>query len=220
MRRFNYLCSYILVLTIALFIITFGQNLAARTTSTYIFHFNENRVLNHVVTDLTGTEMADALVGAMNSWNPEEFQIYEDTGYAVEGIFDEAESQNMLNVKFALDISLVLCILSLIISAAIIVYFMKNNFKLALRKRMKTAAILTPVLLVAEGFIFLTEIGNGILKKVVGFEQFAEDSVLKTLLGGDFISMYGVFTLLYCVIALLAVAYLIFFITRPPRIFY
>lgn len=220
MRKFNYFCSYLLVLTLALFIVTFGQNVAARTTSTYLFHFNENRVVNNVVTDLTNTEMSNAIVDCMNSWNPEEFQIYEDTGYVVEGILDEMDSTNMLNVKFALDISLLICILCLILSVAIVVYFMKNEFKVALRKRMKTVAIVTPVLLIAEAFVFFSEKGNELLKNLVGFEDFTEDSVLKILLGGDFISMYGVFTLMYCAIAFLAVAYVIFFITRPPRIFY
>ncbi|MBQ9960342.1 MAG: hypothetical protein IJP00_00375 [Firmicutes bacterium] len=220
MRKFNYFCSFIIVLTVSLFIITFGQNIAARTSGTYLFHFNENRVVNHVITNFTNTEMSNAIADCMNSWRPDEFQIYEDTGYDMEGIFDEIDSQNMLNIKFALDISLIVCILSFIISVAIIVYFLKNNFKLVLRKRLKVISILTTVLIAGEGFIFFVGKGNDILKMLLDFQPLAEDSNLKILLGGEFIPMFGIFTLLYCLVAFLAVAYFIHFVTRPPRIFY
>lgn len=220
MRKFNYFCSFLIVLTITLFIVTFGPNAAARTSGTYLFHFNENRVVNYVITDFTNTEMSNALAKCMNSFNPDEFQIYEDTGYDMEGIFDEIESKNMLNAKFALDISLIVCILSLIISVAIIVYFLKNNFKLVLRKRLKVVSAITAVLIAAEGFIMFTEKGNMLLKSVLDFQPLEKESNLRMLLGGEFVPMFGVFSLLYGLVIFAAVVYIIRFLTRPPRIFY
>ena len=45
----------------------------------------------------------------------------------MQGIFSERDSDNMLAVKKAADISLIVCIVSLIITVAIYVYFLKND---------------------------------------------------------------------------------------------
>ena len=70
--------------------------------------------------------MADEIAGFMNSWRPDEFQVYENTGYDMQGIFSAKDSDNMLKAKTAMDISLIICLVSLIITAVYICLFFKK----------------------------------------------------------------------------------------------
>ena len=73
------------------------------------FYFNDSGAVDRIYTGLSNSEMADGIADFMNSWRPQEFQIYEDTGYDLPGIFTEEESDSMMLVKKWLDISLALC---------------------------------------------------------------------------------------------------------------
>lgn len=220
MRKFNIFCSLIIVFTMTLAIITLGQNIAVRTTGAYTFYFNDTRVVDIVFNEYTNSEVSDQISGFMNSWRPDKFQIYEDTGYDLEGIFDGKDSHNMLAFKKAADISLVLCIVSLIITVAIYVHFLKNDFKMVLRKRIKVTGGLVALLLAAEVFLLKTKTGIGFLMSVGGLEKLAETSALKTLLGGEFLSMAGNFLLGYTLIAYFVTLYVTLVLTKPPRIFF
>lgn len=220
MRKFNYVCSFLLVITLSLFIITLGHNIVARTSGTYLYYFNDTRVVESLYTEYTNSEMADEIAGFMNSWRPEEFQIYENTGYDMQGIFGSKDSYNMLKVKTALDISLVICIVSMLITAAIYVYFLKNDFKLALRKRLKAVWIVTAALLAAESFMLMSSSGVKKISSFLGLEALSDNSPLATVLGGDFISMSGYFVIAYTAVAAIAISYLTYVLTKPPRIFY
>lgn len=156
----------------------------------------------------------------MNSWRPEEFQVYDDTGYDMQGIFSERDSDNMLAVKKAADISLIVCIVSLIITVAIYVYFLKNDFKLVLRRRLWVVTGFTAVLLIGETILTKTSAGVSFLMNVIGLETLLDNSALRVLLGGDFISMAGTFLVLYTLAAFFAVFYVTRVLTKPPRIFF
>jgi hypothetical protein len=73
----------------AISIIALGQNITLRTTATYTYYFNDTYVVSYVSSEYVNSEMSDKIAGFFNSWNQKEFQIYEDTGYDIEGIFDE-----------------------------------------------------------------------------------------------------------------------------------
>lgn len=79
MRKFNYVCSFLLVITLSVFIITLGQNITARTSGTYLYYFNDTRVVEGLYTEYTSSQMADEIAGFMNSWRPDEFQVYENS---------------------------------------------------------------------------------------------------------------------------------------------
>ena len=115
MKKFNIFCSLLVIFTMAISIIALGQNITLRTTSTYTYYFNDTYVVSDVSSEYVNSEMSDMVAGFFNSWNPEEFQIYEDTGYDIEGIFDEKDSHNMLAIKRALDISFVLHYLAFLV---------------------------------------------------------------------------------------------------------
>ena len=126
MRKFNFFCSLILVLSTTIMIVTLGQNLVLRTTAGYTFYFNDTRVVSKISGNYTNSEMSQEIVSFMNSWRPDEFQVYEDTGYDLEGIFDDKDSDNMLAVKKTADISFVLFLVSAVITVAIYVYFLMS----------------------------------------------------------------------------------------------
>ena len=220
MKKFNYVCSFLVVITLSIFIITLGQNIAARTSGTYLYYFNDTRVVESLYTSHTNSQMADDIAGFINSWRPEEFQVYDNTGYDLQGIFSAGDSDNMLAAKRALDFSLIVCIVCLIITAAIYVYFLKNDFKLALRKRIKLCWLLTAAMLIVEGFLLLSEQGRQWLASFAGLEALSENSALKVILGGDFIGMMAFFVIAYTLVAVLAISYLTFVLTKPPRLFY
>ncbi len=220
MRKFNYVCSFLLVITLSVFIITAGQNISARTSGTYLYYFNDTRAVNNLGTEYTSSQMADEIAGFMNSWRPDEFQVYENTGYDMQGIFSARDSGNMLRVKTALDISLVICLVSLIITVSIYVYFLKNDFKLVLRKRLKASWAVTAAMLIIEGFLLMSEKGVGWLASFIGLESLSDNSLLSAILGGDFVNMAGFFVMAYTFAVAAALSYLTYVLTKPPRIFY
>ena len=220
MRKFNMFCSFALVLFMTLLIITVGQNAVLRTSAGYTFYFNDTRVVDSLGVNYSNSEMSQEITSFMNSWRPEDFQVYDDTGYDMQGIFSERDSDNMLAVKKAADISLIVCIVSLIITVAIYVYFLKNDFKLVLRRRLWVVTGFTAVLLIGETILTKTSAGVSFLMNVIGLETLLDNSALRVLLGGDFISMAGTFLVLYTLAAFFAVFYVTRVLTKPPRIFF
>ena len=220
MKKFNFFCSLVVVLTMTICIVAFAQNLTLRTSATYTFYFNDTYVVSYVSGEYVNSEMSDMISGFFNSWNPDEFQIYEDTGYDIEGIFDEKDSHNMLSIKRALDISLILGVVSLIITVAIYRYFLKNNYKPVLRNRYKVSAVLATIILIIEMILLNTNKGIAFICSWLDLVKLEDDSNLMTLLGGDFISLADNFLLGFTVIIFIAVTYLVHILTKPPKIFF
>ncbi len=220
MRKFNFFCSLVLVLTTTIMIITAGQNLVMRTSAGYTYYFNDTGVVSKISDKYTNSQMSKEITAFMNSWRPDEFQVYEDTGYDLEGIFGKHDSDNMLAVKKMADISIVLFAVSTIITAAIYIYFIRNDFKLVLRKRVAATGILTLIICIVEVILLKTDWGITFLMNVAGIETLPSYSALKSLLGGDFAAMAGIFLLLYTAVILIGVIYLTMTLTKKPRIFY
>lgn len=219
-RKFNFFCSLALVLFMTLLIITLGQNIALRTSAGYTFYFNDTRVVDSLMVNYSNSEMSKEITSFMNSWRPDEFQVYDDTGYDLQDIFSDRDSDNMMAVKKAADISLIVCLISLVITASIYIYFLRNNFKLVLRKRMWVTSALSAVIVIAELILTKTSAGTAWLMNITGLEPLSENSALRILLGGDFISMAGTFLAAYTIIAGAALFYLTRVLTKPPRIFF
>lgn len=220
MRKFNFFCSLVLILSTTLMIITAGQNLVMRTSAGYTYYFNDTGVVAKISDKYTNSQMSKEITSFMNSWRPDEFQIYEDTGYDIEGIFGKHDSDNMLAVKKMADISLVLFAVSTIITAAIYIYFIRNDFKLVLRKRIAVTGILTVILCGTEIILLRTHAGISFLMNVAGIETLPSYSPLKSLLGGEFLGMAGIFLLIYTAVVLIGIVYLTLTLTKKPRIFY
>ena len=219
-KKFNIFCSLLVIFTMAISIIALGQNITLRTTATYTYYFNDTYVVSDVSSEYVNSEMSDMVAGFFNSWNPEEFQIYEDTGYDIEGIFDEKDSHNMLAIKRALDISFVLGLISTIITIAIYRYFLKNDYKPVLRNRYKVSAVIVIVTLIAEMVLINTKKGMAIISETLGFVKLEHDSNLLTLLGGDFIGLADNFLFGLTVLLFAGVTYVVHVLTKSPKIFF
>jgi len=219
-KKFNFFCSLIVILTMTVCIIGIAQNITLRTTATYTFHFNDTYVVSDVSSEYANAEMSNMLANFFNSWNPKEFQIYEDTGYDIEGIFDAKDGYNMMTIKRALDISLIAVIVSLVITVSIYYYFLKHDYKPVLRNRFKVSAGLSVIILVGEMILLNTEKGLGFMSKTLGLKILEDDSNLLTLLGGDFIDIASGFLFGFTVLVFLFAGYITHVLTKPPRIFF
>lgn len=214
------LCSVLVIFTAAIFVVTLAQNIVFRTADIYLFYFNDSRAVDQIYTTLDNSEMADEIASFMNSWNPEEFQVYEDTGYDLQGIFTEDESKNMLIVKKWLDCSAAIMIVSLILTAAIYTYFLKNDYKKALRDRYKISIGLIPAAIVVTAALTITNGGRQWIFEKMQLVELPEDSSLIHLIGADYLSMATVFYIAIGMVIFAVATWLVFRLTRPPRIFY
>lgn len=220
MKKFNMLCSVLVIFTAAIFVVTLAQNIVFRTADIYLFYFNDSRAVDQIYTTLDNSEMADEIAAFMNSWNPEEFQVYEDTGYDLQGIFTEDESKNMLIVKKWLDCSVAIMVVSLILTAAIYTYFLKNDYKKALRDRYKISIGLIPAAIVVTAALTITNGGRQWIFEKMQLVELPEDSSLIHLIGADYLSMATVFYIAIGMVIFAVATWLVFRLTRPPRIFY
>ena len=214
------LCSVLVIFTAAIFVVTLAQNIVFRTADIYLFYFNDSRAVDQIYTTLDNSEMADEIAAFMNSWKPEEFQVYEDTGYDLQGIFTEDESKNMLIVKKWLDCSAVIMVVSLILTAAIYTYFLKNDYKKALRDRYKISIGLIPAEIVATAALMVTNGGRQWIFEKMQLVELPEDSSLIHLVGADYLSMATMFYIVIGMVIFAVATWLVFRLTRPPRIFY
>ena len=220
MRIFNRFCSIILIFTIAISIITLGQNLVFRSELVYNFYFNDTRAVDKIYTSLGSSEMAGEIAGFMNSWNPETFDVQEYTGYDYESVFTEEEGENMMAVKKALDISALVCFVCIVITVSIYVHFIKDGKKKALSDMFKIGIVLTTLLAAGEMLMIATNQGRDYIVKYIGLTPMGADSQLLKLLGVEFLSMASVFLIMITVIITAAAIYFSHLVTRPPRLFY
>lgn len=220
MKKFNMACSVVAVITIALFLVTLSQNMTVRTTEVYSFYFNDSQAVSRLYTELSSTEIADGIADFMNSWRPEEFQIYEDTGYDLQGIFDEDEGYNMMCVKRCLDISTALGLAALLLTAAIYWHLIRCDEKKKLRNSFRVALAISTGVSIAEFAVLRSEGGRAWLAGTLKLVELEENSALMTILGPDFISMAAVFFAILAVIVLAIFTYINYRLTRPDRIFY
>lgn len=220
MKKFNMACSVVAVITIALFLVTLSQNMTVRTTEVYSFYFNDSQAVSRLYTELSSTEIADGIADFMNSWKPEEFQIYEDTGYDLQGIFDEDEGYNMMCVKRCVDISTALGLAALLLTLAIYWHLIRCDEKKKLRNSFRVALVISTGVSIAEFALLRSESGRAWLAEMLKLTELDENSALMTILGPDFISMAAVFFAILAVIVLAIFTYINYRLTRPDRIFY
>ena len=199
MKKSKVLLSVLAVITVSVFLVTLSQNLVIRTSEAYGFYFNDTSAVAKLYVNFTNSEFADEIAAFMNSWKPEEFQIYEDTGYDMQGIFDDDESYNMMCVKKWVDISLILCIVSGILTAAIYWYMIKEDEKKLLRRGFCFAASLGGAISIAEAAALLSNRGRHLVSEAMNMIQLPEDSKLLIVLGPEFMSTAVIFLLIVSV---------------------
>lgn len=219
-KIFNRICSVIVIFTAATFILSFSQNLIFRSAEVYGFYFNDSRAVDRIYTSLTSSEMADEIAGFMGSWRPEKFEVLEDTGYDMESVFTEEESVNMMAAKKILDISSVIFVISMIVTVAIYVYFLRNGKKKVLADMFKVSIGLVIAGIMAEIGLMATNGGRSRVMETMDMIELGEDSQLTVLLGADFLNMATIFLVICTLIVLAVCTYVNRILTKPPRIFY
>lgn len=220
MKIFNRVCSVILIFTISAFIISVSQNLIFRTAGVYGFYFNDSRAVDSIYTTLSNSEMADEIASFMRSWMPEKFEVLEDTGYDMESVFTEEDSDIMMTVKKALDISGIICIVSLIVSAAIYTHLLQQEKKKSLANSYKVSFVLTLAMAAGETVIMVTNSGRAKAAELLNLVNLPEESQLMEILSADFIQMSAFFVAGFTMIVLAFVTYVTIVVTKPPRMFY
>ena len=220
MKIFNRICSVIVIFTAAAFILSFSQNLIFRSAEVYGFFFNDSRAVDRIYTSLTSREMADEIAGFMGSWKPEKFEVLEYTGYDMESVFTEEEGVNMMAAKRMLDISGVTLVISLIVTVAIYVYFLKKEKKKVLSDMFKVSIGLVIAGIIAEIWLMATNEGRSRMMDFMNMATLGEDSQLTVLLGADFLNMAAIFLVVCTLIVLAVCTYVNRILTKPPRLFY
>ena len=202
MKIFNRICSIIVIFTAALFILSFSQNLLFRSADVYNFYFNDSRAVDRVYTNLTSREMAEEIAGFMNSWRPEKFEVLEDTGYDMESVFTEEESVNMMAAKRLMDISCVVCIVSMIATVAIYVHFLRDGKKKVLSDMFKVSIFLVLGGIIAEIWLMATNEGRSRVMELTGMIDLGEEAQIAILLGSDFLNMAAIFLVVLTIVVL------------------
>ena len=220
MKIFNRICSIIVIFTAALFILSFSQNLLFRSADVYNFYFNDSRAVDRVYTNLTSREMAEEIAGFMNSWRPEKFEVLEDTGYDMESVFTEEESVNMMAAKRLMDISCVVCIVSMIATVAIYVHLLRDGKKKVLSDMFKVSIFLVLGGIIAEIWLMATNEGRSRVMELTGLIDLGEEAQIAILLGSDFLNMAAIFLVVLTIVVLAVCTYVNRVLTKPPRIFY
>ena len=220
MKIFNRICSIIVIFTAALFILSFSQNLLFRSADVYNFYFNDSRAVDRVYTNLTSREMAEEIAGFMNSWRPEKFEVLEDTGYDMESVFTEEESVNMMAAKRLMDISCVVCIVSMIATVAIYVHFLRDGKKKVLSDMFKVSIFLVLGGIIAEIWLMATNEGRSRVMELTGMIDLGEEAQIAILLGSDFLNMAAIFLVVLTIVVLAVCTYVNRILTKPPRLFY
>ena len=220
MRNFNFICSIILVVTLPLMIVILSSNLVLRSSSTYVFHFNDSQVISEVPYNVEGTEFAEAIASYWSSFDDVPFQVYEDNGMFKDEIFEQDEQLAMEKAKHALNIELAVGVFCLLVSVAIYIYLLKSGFGLALRNRYKICIGVTIGLFIAQAICWFNKgFRLWLYNSLVGV-SLHKDSVLALILGDPSYQTFILFATIFGGGALAIITYIHFSLTRPDRIFY
>ena len=222
MNRLKTVSRIILIIAIPILILTLGQNLIYRMPDAYLYYFNDSQCLDKLYLSMSNSEMADALTDLLNTFrpDPDQFNIYVDTGYDQLGILDSRDTYNLLMMKNALDLSALLCGAALILTAAGFFFLLRNDEKKKLRISFQIGAFLSGVLLAVQAVCLPAETLRGRIFTMIGIRPFHEDSILQIMMGDGFWTMMTIFLTLAGILILGIGAYLQYRLTRPPRIFY
>lgn len=219
MKKLNIVWSIVVIFTMSFFTVSLTQNILLRSSETYGFYFNDSQAVAGIYTSITPMEMADEISGFMGSWRPEEFQVYEDTGYDLLGIFSEDDGYNMLVIKKLLDIGTLIGIGSFIITCIIYFYFLKDGKKKVLRDRYWMSLGLSIILVAIQSFIVSTNLGRQYAFNILKLRELGEESTLTMLLGKQFMSMSTIFFIVIFAMVCGIITYIVVKLTKPPRIF-
>ncbi len=219
MRKFNYASSILAAVFIPLMILILSSNIVLRISETYVYHFNDSRATAGLAYNVTGSEFADEIAGYWSSFGGE-FQVYDDNGRFRDPIFDDKETEAMRKAKVAVNLHLLLGILSGAVGIAFYTYLYRKGYREALRKRGFLAAGITAVLIIIQDILISTGRFRAMLyDRLIGVEL-DDKSVLVVLLGSPFYKTFIIFSSVLGLALLGIFIYIHYNLTKAKRIFY
>lgn len=220
MRKFNFFCSVILIVTMSLAITILSSNLILRMSSTYVFHFNDSQAISEIPYYVTESDVAGAITGYWSSFKSDKFQVYEENGNYKDPVFIADEQQAMQKAKSILNIELAGGFLCLLISCAIYFYLWKNQFLEALRNRFRVGIGSAAVLMIARGILVgIKGFRKWLYSNLIGV-KLSKDATLVVLLGDPFFKTYLIFVSIAGIAMIAVLTYVHYSLTKPSRIFY
>lgn len=216
----NIISAILVIFSLAVFVLSFAENIVARSAETYAYYFNDSSILNKIYTSYSNNEMADEIASYFNSLTDEPFAVYEDIGYDKESLFSAEDGENMLIVKKELTKGTIFCFISLAVTVAIFIYLLKQDKKKALRDMSRISILLTLAGIFFMGRNLVTNAGHEFLREKIGLMVLPEGSQLALILNHDFISMAGKVYIGAAVIILAAVVYVTHALTKQQHIFH
>ncbi len=218
-KVFNLFTAIVLIFTIAIFVVTFAQNIICRASETYAYYFNDSRVIDKIHTAYSNNEMADRITDYLNSLSDEPFVLLEYTGYDNESIFTAEDGENMLLYKQILNKVSIACVATFILSLLIFIYLVRNNKKKLARDMSRIGEVLSLGLIALQAKLALTESGQLYMHDKAGMATLAENSPLATILNFDFVHMAGIAFIGISLAICIAVVYFTHLATRQEKIF-
>ena len=219
MSRFKIFWCIVLIVILPVSIVALSGNAVLRISETYVYHFNDSLVTEDVGSSITGSEFADAFSDYFNSFNKEEFQIFEENGEFRDPVFDVVESNVMAKCKSTLIWTLLIGIVLFGGSIAIYIYLVSTMENSILRYVGFFALGLSvfDILAIAIG-LSRPGIRSFLYEKFIGIDL-GKETTLRILLGTPFEKTYVIFSSVLSVVLIGVLLYIHFSLTREKRLF-
>lgn len=219
MHKINYILSFILAITLPVMVVILSSNLIVRTSEVYVYHFNDSQVVRELPYNVEERDIARAISSYWSNFGSDSFQVYEDNGKYKDPVFEEKEQVVMYKIKKIINYHLLLGLGLLVITIAIYIYLLKNDFRAALRNRFKFSGVLSAVLLVAQVVAVSTKSFRLYLYDTLVGIDLGKESNLAMILGDPFYITFLIFTTIVGAAILALLTYISLNLTKPERLF-
>ncbi len=208
-----------LLISLPIMVVTLGGNIVFRISSTYVYHFNDTQVAASTGFGISEREFADEITGYFNSFGIHDFQIYEKNGEFEDPVFERGDITAMGTLKYALDISLLLCVLSIFITIGIYILLHTKGRKAATRHFGFGAIIIALILVLIEVILINTKSVQGFfIKNVLGI-NLPNESTVRVLLESPFEKTVTLFILIISFGMITVFTYVHYIMTKESRMF-
>jgi len=219
MNKNNAVLYALLIILLPLAILILSGNGVLRVSGTYGFYFNDIQASAYIDSSLNNNELASEITGYFNSFDDDEFQIYEKNGEFIDPVFDNSEVLAMKQAKSLLKGTLIAGGVLFVLVIALYIYLLVMGEKKHLRTSGVTAAVATIAALVAKILLVSnTTVRTKLYDKYIGV-SLNEESSLRLLLGTPMERIYLIFSTIFAIIILAIFLYAHLSITKERGMF-
>ena len=219
MNKLRTVLFALLIILLPLTVLTLSGNIVLRTSAVYGYHFNDSQVIDKIDSSLSSTEIGNEIAGYFNSFNDEEFQIYEQNGEFQDPMFDQSEILVMRRVKTLLWWMLLGGVFSLVLLIVVYVYLRLWENKHSLRVCGMTAGAASFIAMIVKGVLILNRgFRASLYNRFIGV-PLNNESTLKILLGSPLERIYIVFATIIGIALTVLFVYVSFELTKERGMF-